>query len=291
MATVEPYIDFDLQKPPLPFVGNKLRWWRVLQPMIEALPRGTRCFDAFAGCFAVSKLLQRFGDCLYIMANDYARYYRNRLECVADTNRVLAEMLAAGAHNGLRRHYTRYAPDVEARLIQICATGKDQISCRANLYCSPKTIRARCRLVPYSEDACRRWLDGLDVCDVRLDALDALQYADKCDLMILDPPYRTPPKAWGQGEYIGRDACRDAREFCAAVIARGRCAVWLFDEPQSDLVQLAMDAGGIVRQYPFARDRQRAREVLAVLRPIRRKIADLPLFAWAQKKGLDILGD
>ena len=83
------YLQFDLQKPPLPFVGNKLRWWHELRPMIEALPRGARVFDAFTGCFAVSKLLQRWGRELRIVANDCGRYYRRRLADVADTNRVI----------------------------------------------------------------------------------------------------------------------------------------------------------------------------------------------------------
>lgn len=104
------YLQFDLQKPPLPFVGNKLRWWHELLPMIEALPRGARVFDAFTGCFAVSKLLQRWGRDLEIVANDCGRYYRRRLADVADTNRVITEMLSAGAHNGLRRHYELRAP-------------------------------------------------------------------------------------------------------------------------------------------------------------------------------------
>ena len=283
------YLQFDLQKPPLPFVGNKLRWWRQLKPMIEALPRGTRVFDAFAGCFAVSKMLQRWGRDLRITANDCGRYYRRRLECVKDTNRVISEMLAAGAHNGLRNHYERYAPETEKKLIQICATGRDQISCRVNLYCgNEKTVRARCRITPYDEDACRRWCDGLDVVDVRIAAPDAPRYAAQYDLVILDPPYLRPPKAWGQGDYIGADACRDAREFCAAVIADPHAAVWLLDAPGSDLVRAAMAQGASLHEYDRTCNRQRAHEVLCELRGIRSDGADLPLFAWARKNGLAI---
>lgn len=257
--------------------------------MIEELPRGTRVFDAFTGCFAVSKMLQRWGRDLRITANDCGRYYRRRLDAVQDTNRVIAEMLAAGAHNGLRHHFERYNPEIEQKLIQICATGRDQISCRANLYCgNGSTIRARCRITPYDEDACRRWCDGLDVVDVRLAAPDAPRYVAEYDLVILDPPYLRPPKAWGQGEYIGADACRDARDFCAAVLACGGCAVWMWDEPGSDLVRAAMAQGARLHEYDRPRDRQRAREALCELRGIRAAPAELPLFAWARKNGLAI---
>lgn len=286
MAMERDYLQFDLQKPPLPFVGNKLRWWHALRPMIEALPRGARVFDAFTGCFAVSKLLQRWGRDLRIVANDCGRYYRRRLADVADTNRVITEMLAAGAHNGLRHHYERYSPEIEQKLIQICATGRDQISCRINLYCgNGTTVRARCRLTPYDADACAHWTDGLTCADVRLDALSAPDYAD-FDLIVLDPPYRRTPKSWGQGEYIGAAACRDARDFCAAVMARARGSVWLWDEPDSDLVRMAQVQGARVRPFPGVRNRQEAREVLCEIRRI--PDAELPLFAWARQKGLAI---
>lgn len=282
------YLQFDLQKPPLPFVGNKFRWWRQLKPMIEELPRGTRVFDAFTGCFAVSKMLQRWGRNLRITANDCGRYYRRRLDAVQDTNRVIAEMLAAGAHNGLQHHYERYTPEIEKKLVQICATGCVQTSCRVNLYCGGSTIRARCRLTPYDEAACRRWLVGLDVVDVRLAAPDAPRYAAEYDLVILDPPYLRPPKAWGQGDYIGADACRDARDFCAAVLGCGGVAVWMWDELGSDLVRAAIAQGARLHEYARPLDRQRAREVLCELPGIRRDGADLPLFAWARKNGLAI---
>lgn len=286
MAMERDYLQFDLQKPPLPFVGNKLRWWHALRPMIEALPRGARVFDAFTGCFAVSKLLQRWGRDLHIVANDCGRYYRRRLADVADTNRVITEMLAAGAHNGLRHHYERYSPEIEQKLIQICATGRDQISCRINLYCgNGTTVRARCRLTPYDADACEHWCDGLTCADVRLDALSALDYAD-FDLIVLDPPYKRAPKSWGQGEYIGADACRDARDFCAAVMAHARGSVWLWDEPDSDLVRIAIAQGARVHPFPGVRNRQEVCEVLCEIRRIPDGLP--PLFAWARQKGLPI---
>lgn len=140
MAMERDYLQFDLQKPPLPFVGNKLRWWHELRPMIEALPRGARVFDAFAG----------------------------------------------------------------------------------------------------------------------------------------------------QGEYIGADACRDAREFCAAAMTHARGSVWLWDEPDSDLVRIAIEHGATVHPFPGVRNRQEAREVMCEIRRITDDLEDLPLFAWAAKKGIAI---
>lgn len=287
MAMERDYLQFDLQKPPLPFVGNKLRWWRTLRPLIEALPRGALCFDAFTGCFAVAKLLQRFGHGLRIVANDCGRYYRSRLDAVKDTNRVISEMLAAGAHNGMRRHYERYSPEIEQKLIQICATGRDQISCRINLYCGKTTIRARCRLVPYDEDACAHWIDGLEVCDLCLDASMAASYAG-FDLVVLDPPYRRTPASWGQGEYIGRAQCMAARAFCAEMMRAARGSVWLFDEPDSDLVAQAREIGAVVHEYTGKRNRQEAHEVMCEIRRIPNAYEDLPLFAYASKNGLPI---
>ena len=282
------YLQFDLQKPPLPFVGNKLRWWRTLRPMIEALPRGARVFAAFTGCFAVSKLLQRWGRDLRIVANDCGRYYRRRLADADDTNRVITEMLAAGAHNGLRHHYERYSPEIEKKLIQICATGRDQISCRINLYCgNGSTVRARCRLVPYDEDACAHWIDGLECADVCLDASMATHYA-RFDLVVLDPPYRRTPASWGQGEYIGRAQCMAARAFCAEMMRVARGSVWLFDEPDSDLVAQAREIGAVVHDRPGTRNRQEAHEVMCEIRRIPNAYADFPLFAWARQKGLAI---
>ena len=122
--------------------------------------------------------------------------------------------------------------------------------------------------------------------DVRLDALSALDYAD-FDLIVLDPPYKRAPKSWGQGEYIGAAACRDAREFCSAVMAHARGSVWLWDDPDSDLVRMAIEQGARVRPFPGVRNRQEAHEVLCEIR----RIPDAglpPLFAWARQKGLAI---
>lgn len=83
-------------KPPLPFVGNKFRWHRILRPIIESLPRHAVVFDAFGGCFAVSRMVKDFRtDCVCI-CNDYGMLYRKRLDAVENTNRILALMWEAG---------------------------------------------------------------------------------------------------------------------------------------------------------------------------------------------------
>lgn len=257
------YMNF--QRPPLPFVGNKLRWHRVLKPLVMQLKPHAVVFDAFGGSFAISRMIKNWRRDAVCICNDCQMYYRRRLEAVADTNRVLHEMRENGGYF-VNEHYTKYDPETEKRLAAIVATGVDRETCERAFYMgNHNTPRAKVPGVDYSEADCEHWTDDLIIIDELLDERKARYYCRSCDLIVMDPPYMVRPKSWGYGDYI--DETRKARAFCSAVIDCGSCGYWLFDTPCSDLVQLALGAGSVLMECTGARNRQRANEVMCVRNP------------------------
>lgn len=250
-------------RPPLPFVGNKMRWWRQLEPMIKLLPQHAVVFDAFGGSFCISRMIKHFRPDCVVICNDAEMYYRKRLNAVKDTNRVLHEMRAAGGYRD-DQHYRKYDPDTEKTLAAIVDTGADRYTCERALYQGARnTPRAKVPHSDYDDAACEHWTDGLVMVDEVLCADKARYYAQSCDLVVLDPPYLTTVKSWGAGDYI--DATDDARTFCRAVLDDRRCAIWLFDTPGSDLISHAASLGARVIEYEGRSNRQRAAEQLAVV--------------------------
>lgn len=230
--------------------------------MIEELPERAIVFDAFGGSFAVSKLIKHFRQDCVCICNDCEMYYRKRLDAVADTNRVLDEMRANGAFL-CNRKYIKYDRETEDKLKRIVETGKDAITCRCALYVGVHTARAKCPTANYDENECDHWCDDLVVIDEVLDERKAKYYCRSCDLIVLDPPYLVSPKLWIGGDYI--DKTKEARAFCQSVIELKECDVWLFDTPDSDLMQLAQQQGGEIVPYAGNRNRQRAKECLCVI--------------------------
>lgn len=92
------------QRPPLPFVGNKLRWHRVIKPLVMQLKPHAVVFDAFGGSFAISRMIKHWRSDVVCICNDCQMYYRRRLEAVTDTNRVLRETRAICGGNGNDAH-------------------------------------------------------------------------------------------------------------------------------------------------------------------------------------------
>lgn len=230
--------------------------------MIEALPERAIVFDAFGGSFAVSKLIKHFRQDCVCICNDCEMYYRNRLENVADTNRVLDEMRANGGYR-CNEKYAKYDPETEHKLKEIVATGIDKITLNRALYVNGHTARTKCPTVNYDENECEHWCDDLVVIDECIDERKAKYYCRSCDLIVLDPPYLKSPKSWGIGDYI--DKTKEARAFCKSVIERNECDVWLFDTPDSDLMLSAQRRGGEIVPYAGNRNRQGAKECLCVI--------------------------
>ena len=76
------------------------------------------------------------------------------------------------------------------------------------------------------------------------------------------------------------------RGIFAQPLWRARGSVWLWDEPDSDLVRIAIAQGARVHPFPGVRNRQEVSEVLCEIRRIPDGLP--PLFAWARQNGLDI---
>lgn len=264
-------------KPPLPFVGNKFRWHRVLKPLIVALPDHAVVFDAFGGSFAVSRMIKDLRpDCVCIV-NDCGMYYRARLESVENTNAILDEMRAAGAFCS-HEVYARYDAETETRLKAIAEKAKDRLTVFKNLYIDNGiTIRAKCAGVNYDVDACLNYCRDCVIVDETLDARKAQYYARACDLVVLDPPYERVSKSWLEGDYIGQTV--QAHAFCRGIIESG-CAYWLFEAPGASLMGLAGERGAVILEYDGKRNAQRAHEQLAVSMDAEkvRRSAQLSLF-------------
>ncbi len=217
---------------PLPFVGQKKRYIKQFQKIINRLPHGARVFDVFGGSSLLARIAKDTRPDLDVITNDYEQLYRNRLAVVDDTNRVLRELWEAGAYRD-NNEYSRYDAETENRLKEIVKTGKDEITCLQQIFTknSSCTIRAVCRTVPYDVNLCAHWYDGLTVLNSNIE-----KDIYKTDVYILDPPYKKD----GFREKINvysKTKIIFAREFCAECITNGRKII-LFDEVGSDLIEL-----------------------------------------------------
>ena len=247
-------------KPPLPLVGNKFRWNRILKPLAMQLPSHAVVFDAFGGSFAVSRMIKDWRPDVTCIVNDCGMYYRARLEAVEDTNAILDEMRAHGARN-IHDTYEKYAPDVEATLKDIAEKAKDRLTVLKNLYIAPNTIRAKCANANYDVSQCLDYCSDCVIVDEMLDGRKAHYYAMACDLVVIDPPYERISKSWIEGDYICQT--EKAQSFCRGIIQSG-CAYWLFESPGASLMSLAGEHGARFIEYDRKRNKNRAIEQMAV---------------------------
>ena len=220
---------------PLPFAGQKKRYIKQFQKIINRLPHGSRAFDAFGGSSLLARLAKDTRPDLDVFTNDFDRLYRKRLAVVDDTNRVLRELWAAGAYRDNDK-YSRYDAETEARLKEIVATGKDVVTCKEHIYRKlGNTVYALARTVPYYEQLCKNWYYCLTVCNSFIE-----HDIYNTDVYILDPPYRNKGITKREKIYSDEnDATACAREFCMECIKNGRKII-LFDETNSDLIELFM---------------------------------------------------
>ena len=61
----------DHSKPPLPFMGSQMRWWRELGRLALSLPYGACVFDAFGGAMAAAMVIKDARPDLTVVTNDY----------------------------------------------------------------------------------------------------------------------------------------------------------------------------------------------------------------------------
>lgn len=221
---------------PLPFPGQKKRYIKQFQKILERLPYGSIVFDAFGGSSLLARIAKDTRPDFEVVTNDFECAYRNRLAVVDDTNRVLKELWDAGAYrcNGM---YKRYNKETEERLKEIVKTGIDQYTCREQIYVKQsETVRAHCRTVLYDVTLYQNWYKDLIVLNEFLDH----ETYKRADVYVLDPPYRN--KGFTKRTKIYVDECgaqEAACNYCMECIEDGRKII-LFDEVGSDLIELFM---------------------------------------------------
>ncbi|MBO5752474.1 MAG: hypothetical protein J6S69_02120, partial [Proteobacteria bacterium] len=79
-------------RPPLPFMGSKMRWWRELERLARSLPYGGCVFDAFGGSMSAARVIKDARPDLTVVTNDYEHVYRNRLDASPETAGILTEL-------------------------------------------------------------------------------------------------------------------------------------------------------------------------------------------------------
>lgn len=269
------------RRPPLPFVGNKFRWHRILEPLIGALPRHAVVFDAFGGSMAMSRMIKDMRPDITCICNDAGMAFRRRLAAVHQTNLILARMRAVGAH-GVSGVHLKYTDAELAQILDIALDAEDDITIATNIYTDSNSrcsIRKRCRADDYDERVCATWTQGIVVIDEMLDASAGKYYARSCDLVILDPPYARREKT---GIYL--DATVTAQAFCRAVMDAHPRLVWLFEEPASPLMRHASSLDYEIVRYDGKQNHKSSNmsvnEYLALSQPrrIERAPVQLDLF-------------
>ena len=65
----------DHSRPPLPFMGSKMRWWRELEGLARSLPHGGCVFDAFGGSLSAARVIKDARPDLTVVTNDYEHVY------------------------------------------------------------------------------------------------------------------------------------------------------------------------------------------------------------------------
>lgn len=247
------------QRPPLPFVGNKMRWWRELERLVRSLPYGGCVFDAFGGSFSAARVIKDAQPDLTVVTNDYQHLYRNRLDAASETAGILKELQSFMPPPTPRR-FDRLLPDVQKRAVSIVETATDSQTAWGWLY-SKSTIRNK---MPTTEAVdvgrCLAWTDGLIVIDEHLDAREARYVVNSGAFVILDPPY------FGKNQKSYSDGHRDAYDFSRAVIETGNN--WcLFECPGSPLVNLALPLATETIPYAGKRNMMRINETMIVRQP------------------------
>ena len=243
------------RRPPLPFVGNKCRWWNELSEIARSLPAGFRVLDAFGGSFSISRIMKDANPDLDITTNDYNGEYMARLESIGDTAerlRMMWEILEkyGEARGGAKRwHFLKFnSEECRSEVMSVASAGADKKTLYGYLSGSVRTCNAdgnfRTTIInkipatmPFSADMAAQWVDGLNIRPSGvLNSCDARRDAKAFDLVICDPPYT------GNGKmYMG---CEEAaRRYTLEII--GTCKQFCaFDTRGPPIHRAAVNFGG-----------------------------------------------
>lgn len=243
-------------RPPLPFIGSKMRWWRELEELAATLPYGGCVFDAFGGSMSAARVIKDARPDLTVVTNDFEHAYRDRLDAAPETAEVLAKLQSV-VSKASKRQFERFVPDEQARAVAIVEAARDSQTAWSWLN-KPGSIRNKVPSTPSVDVArCEAWTDRLLVIDERLDAREARYVVNSGAFVLLDPPY------FGKDQESYSDGIEDAQAFARAVIETGN--QWcLFERPGAPLVELAMPLATSIIPYSGSPGRMRVHEVMLV---------------------------
>ena len=112
------------QRPPLPFIGSKLRWWRELQVLAMQMPQGSCVFDAFGGSFSAARVIKDTRPDLTVITNDFCHAYRKRLNAAPQTAEVLKQLQAVASKRSYVE-YTGFDEETRAKCMAIVSQAED----------------------------------------------------------------------------------------------------------------------------------------------------------------------
>ena len=243
-------------RPPLPFMGSKMRWWRELEGLARSLPRGGCVFDAFGGSLSAARVIKDARPDLTVVTNDYEHVYRNRLDAAPQTASILTELQGfVPPQSGAC--FERLSPEVQERAVAIVETASDSQTAWSWLN-KRSSIRNKVPTTACVDvERCEAWTDDLLVIDERLDEREARYVVNSGAFVMLDPPY------YGKDQVSYSEGIDDAQAFTQAVIETGNN--WcLFECPDSPLVQLAMPLATTIIPYSGKPGRMKVREIMLV---------------------------
>lgn len=250
------------QRPPLPFIGSKLRWWRELQILAAKLPQGGCVFDAFGGSFSAARVIKDTRPDLTVITNDFCHAYRKRLNAAPQTACILKQLQAIAPKRSYIE-YTKFDRETEAQCVGLVSDAEDQETAWRWLngggYISNN--------IPTGEsvcpETCNEWTRGLVIIDDTLTAYEARYWAESGAFVILDPPYMGAVKMGFDLASTYEDGRIDAQAFCVEIMRL--CDRWcLFERPDSALVRQARAHGAIELERMHGRKRQTVDEIMMV---------------------------
>ena len=250
------------QRPPLPFIGSKLRWWRELQVLAMQMPQGSCVFDAFGGSFSAARVIKDTRPDLTVITNDFCHAYRKRLNAAPQTAEVLKQLQAVASKRSYVE-YTGFDEETRAKCMAIVSQAEDDETAWRWLngrgYVSNKIPTGD----PVCPKTCDEWTKGLVVIDDEMTAYEARYWAESGAFVILDPPYMGSVKMGFDVASTYQDGRIDAQAFCMELMRMSDN--WcLFERPDSVLVRLAKNKGAVEVWRNGKRNRQNADEVMMV---------------------------
>ena len=251
------------QRPPLPFIGSKLRWWRELQILAAKLPQGGCVFDAFGGSFSAARVIKDTRPDLTVITNDYCHTYRKRLNAAPQTAEVLKQLQAVVPLKESNKFCKFENEELKRKAVEIVSAAEDSQTAFVWLHGQKYILNKEPSGAPVCPSAYDEWTKGLVVIDDEMTAYEARYWAESGAFVILDPPYMGSVKMCFDVSSTYQDGRIDAQAFCVEIMRQ--CDRWcLFERPDSALVRQARAHGAVEFERMHKRKRQTADEIMLV---------------------------